>query len=106
MSSKSRSSIRAGLALVVVAGVLTACSSATIVRSPASAPDKPTPKTSVARPGATVTVQRGDTLYAISRRTNVTPQDLAAWNGLSGSATIYPGQTLRLYPGNAAPAAR
>ncbi|MEE7561419.1 peptidoglycan DD-metalloendopeptidase family protein, partial [Xanthomonas sp. Kuri4-2] len=46
----------------------------------------------------TVTVQRGDTLYAISRRTNILPQDLAAWNGLSAPNTIYPGQTLRLYP--------
>ncbi|WAT16264.1 peptidoglycan DD-metalloendopeptidase family protein [Xanthomonas fragariae] len=89
--------------LAVVIG-LTACSSATLVRSPGagggSSSSRPAvaPRPSVPRPGATVTVQRGDTLYAISRRTNITAPDLAAWNGLASPNTIYPGQTLKLYP--------
>lgn len=49
----------------------------------------------------TVVVKQGDTLYAISRRTGVAPQDLAAWNRLTASKTIYPDQVLRLYPEDA-----
>ncbi len=97
--------LRSGVVAVLAAGVLTACGSATVVRPSGGSGSKGSasaPRTSVARPGATVTVQRGDTLYAISRRTNVTPLDLAAWNGLSSPSTIYPGQTLRLYPQGAA----
>jgi len=53
----------------------------------------------VAKPGQTAVIRRGDTLYALARIHNITPRDLAAWNGLSEPYTIYPGQTLRLYPG-------
>ncbi|HHW4681249.1 MAG TPA: peptidoglycan DD-metalloendopeptidase family protein, partial [Xylella taiwanensis] len=53
---------------------------------------------SIVKPDQTVVVKQGDTLYAISRRTGVTPQDLATWNRLPSSNTIYPGQVLRLYP--------
>ena len=96
-------SVTRGSALLLV-GLLAACSSATVVRSPSAGGGRSvarTPKTSIAKPGATVTVQRGDTLYAISRRTGITPQDLIAWNGLSSPNTLYPGQTLRLYPAGA-----
>lgn len=41
----------------------------------------------------TYTVQRGDTLYAISRRYNVSVGDLMSWNGLTNHM-IYPGQKL------------
>jgi len=58
----------------------------------------PTPKISIAQPGKTIIVQRGDTLYNLARTHNITPRDLSAWNGLSDPNTIYPGQTLRLYP--------
>jgi len=58
----------------------------------------PTPKVSVAQPGRTVVVRKGDTLYNLARTYNITPRDLSAWNGLSDPNTIYPGQTLRLYP--------
>ncbi|GHH54494.1 lipoprotein [[Pseudomonas] boreopolis] len=97
---------RHGASLLLV-GALAACSSATVVRSPSagSAAASSAPRTSVAKPGAVVTVQRGDTLYAISRRTGITPQDLSAWNNLSSPDTIYPGQTLRLYPPGAGTAA-
>ncbi|MFT4249570.1 MAG: peptidoglycan DD-metalloendopeptidase family protein [Pseudomonas sp.] len=98
---------RRGVALLLV-GMLAACGSATVVRSPSAggrASVASVPKASVAKPGATVTVQRGDTLYAISRRTGIAPQDLAAWNGLSTPDTLYPGQSLRLYPSGGAVAA-
>ncbi|MEA9653020.1 peptidoglycan DD-metalloendopeptidase family protein [Xanthomonas campestris pv. raphani] len=104
MSRAQMKLVRKTAVMLVVAAGLTACSSATVVRSPnsgsgggASRPSA-APRPSVPRPGATVTVQRGDTLYAISRRTNITAPDLAAWNGLSSPNTIYPGQTLKLYP--------
>ncbi|PPU53497.1 hypothetical protein XarbCFBP6827_19510 [Xanthomonas arboricola] len=104
MSTLQMNSVRKTAVLLAVAVGLGACSSATVVRSPgagggsASARPSAAPRPSVPRPGATVTVQRGDTLYAISRRTNITAPDLAAWNGLSSPNTIYPGQTLKLYP--------
>ncbi|MGX6993069.1 hypothetical protein CBF34_05030 [Vagococcus penaei] len=41
----------------------------------------------------TYTVQRGDTLYAISRRYNVSVGNLMSWNGLTNHM-IYPGQKL------------
>ncbi|KHL52409.1 LysM peptidoglycan-binding domain-containing protein, partial [Xanthomonas cannabis] len=104
MSKLQMNSVRKTAVLLMVAAGLAACSSATVVRSPGagggSSSPRPSaaPRPSVPRPGATVTVQRGDTLYAISRRTNITAPDLAAWNGLSSPNTIYPGQTLKLYP--------
>jgi lipoprotein NlpD len=104
MKNKPGMDMRHAAALLLI-GALTACSSATVVRSPSAggrAPASSAPKASVPKPGATVTVQRGDTLYAISRRTGITPQDLSAWNGLSSPDMLYPGQTLRLYPAGAA----
>ncbi|QBG83483.1 LysM peptidoglycan-binding domain-containing protein [Xanthomonas oryzae] len=103
MSKTQMNSVRKTAVMLAVAIGLTACSSATVVRSPgasggSSSRPSTAPRPSVPRPGATVTVQRGDTLYAISRRTNITAADLAAWNGLSSPNTIYPGQTLKLYP--------
>ncbi|MBD1521442.1 peptidoglycan DD-metalloendopeptidase family protein [Xanthomonas citri pv. citri] len=104
MSKTQMNSARKTAVMLAIAIGLTACSSATVVRSPgasgsgASSRPSAAPRPSVPRPGATVTVQRGDTLYAISRRTNITAADLAAWNGLSSPNTIYPGQTLMLYP--------
>ncbi len=76
---------------------LTACGTATVMR-PDNISNVSTPPTSIARLDQTVVVKQGDTLYAISRRTGVTPQDLAIWNKLPSSSTIYPGQVLRLYP--------
>lgn len=106
MSKTQMNSVRKTAVMLAVAIALTACSSATVVRSPgatggSSSRPSTVPRPSVPRPGATVTVQRGDTLYAISRRTNITAADLAAWNGLSSPNTIYPGQTLKLYPDGA-----
>ncbi|MCW4456327.1 peptidoglycan DD-metalloendopeptidase family protein [Flavobacterium sp. MXW15] len=86
--------------LVLAVAALGACGTATVVRNPGTS-GAPVPTTSVAKPGATVTVKRGDTLYAIARQHNITPRDLAAWNRLSEPYTIYPGQSLRLYPAGA-----
>jgi lipoprotein NlpD len=92
-------------ALVLVVGSLVACGTATVVKpSGAGTSGRPAaansaPRVSVAKPGQTATVRRGDTLYALARIHNITPRDLAAWNGLSEPHTIYPGQVIKLYPG-------
>lgn len=91
-------------ALVLAVSTLGACGTATVVKP--SAPGRgghPTPQASVAKPGQTAVVRRGDTLYALARIHNITPRDLAAWNGLAEPYTIYPGQALKLYPGGSAP---
>jgi len=90
------------LAVLALAG----CGTATVVKKSGSGSGAPVPRTSVAKSGQTTTVRQGDTLYAIARRTNVSPLDLASWNGLSSPNTIYPGQVLRLYPSSGAAPAR
>jgi len=87
--------------LLMILLMLSGCGQATL--RPATNPSNtstalPTPKVSVAQPGRTIVVRRGDTLYNLARTHNITPRDLSAWNGLSDPNTIYPGQTLRLYP--------
>ncbi|MFC6841778.1 peptidoglycan DD-metalloendopeptidase family protein [Xanthomonas theicola] len=79
---------------------LGACSSATVVRTSAApgTSSAVAARASVPKPGVSATVRRGDTLYAIARANNISAQDLAAWNRLSPPYTIYPGQSLRLYP--------
>lgn len=94
-----------GRALAVLAVVsLAACGTATVVKpsgGSSGSSASTTPRTSVPKPGQTAIVRRGDTLFGIARINNITPRDLAAWNGLSEPYTIYPGQALRLYPGGA-----
>jgi len=89
--------------LLIMLLVLSGCGKATVrPANPSSSSTKnsvpPTPKVSVAQPGRTVVVRQGDTLYNLARTYNITPRDLSAWNGLSDPNTIYPGQSLRLYP--------
>lgn len=94
---------RRALALLLVAS-LSACGTATVVKPSgggSASSTSTTPRVSVAKPGQTAVVRRGDTLFGIARINNITPRDLAAWNGLSEPYTIYPGQALRLYPGGA-----
>jgi len=43
-------------------------------------------------------VVQGDTLYSISWRYGLDYRDVAAWNNISGSYVIYPGQKIRLIP--------
>ena len=90
--------IRNAVALLAIAA-LAGCGTATVVKPSGSGGSSTTPRTSVAKPGQSVVVRRGDTLYGLARIHNITPRDLGAWNGLAEPYTIYPGQTLRLYPG-------
>ncbi len=95
-----RNGLRGSVCLLVAIG-LGACSSATVVRTsgaPGSKPGAAAPRPSVPKPGVSATVRRGDTLYAIARANSIAPQDLAAWNRLPPPYTIYPGQSLKLYP--------
>lgn len=83
------------LAIVVLAAMmLVACGKSSVTRTQGAGATGSTP-----RPGQTVTVQRGDTLYRIAVNNGITTLDLATWNGISPPYTIYPGQRLRLYPG-------
>jgi len=59
-------------------------------------------------PGGSYRVVKGDTLYSIAFRNKVDFRDLAKWNNVDSSYTIWPGQDLRLSPpdqGRQAPAA-
>lgn len=49
-------------------------------------------------PFVTYRVQRGDSLWTIAKRYDVTPRDLMQWNGLTTSR-IYPGDEVRIYVG-------
>lgn len=75
---------------------LAACSS-TVVRETGSSRGS---SRVVSQPkyGSTVRVERGETLYGIAFRNGIDFRDLAAWNNIPSPYTIYPGQTLRLYP--------
>ncbi|PTT57151.1 MULTISPECIES: peptidoglycan DD-metalloendopeptidase family protein [unclassified Stenotrophomonas] len=93
-------------ALLLAVATLGACGTATVVKPAGGRGGSTvhtTPQASVAKPGQTAVIRKGDTLYALARIHNITPRDLAAWNGLSEPYTIYPGQTLKLYPGGGAP---
>lgn len=79
---------------------LAACSSK-VVRTTGSGGAS---STSTPKPGATIVVRRGDTLYRLAVNNGISPMDLALWNGISAPYTIYPGQRLRLYPRSGATA--
>ncbi len=86
---------RALVLSVAVMAALAACHS-TVVRQTGSSGGGRV----VSQPkyGQTVRVQRGDTLYGLAFRNGIDFRDLAAWNGIGSPYTIYPGQSLRLYP--------
>ncbi len=50
-------------------------------------------------PVQTVTVKRGDTLWAIARQFNTTVSAIADLNGIQNPNLIYPGQVLKITPG-------
>lgn len=54
--------------------------------------------------GAEYTVSKGDTLYSIAWQHGHDYRTVARWNGISAPYTIYPGQTIRMYPGRTAAA--
>lgn len=88
------------LALGAALLALAACGRSHVVRAP-SAEARPAPRVSQPKPGATVVVQRGQTVYRIATEHGITPLDLALWNDIPPPYTIYPGQRLRLYPRDA-----
>ncbi|MGY0611231.1 MULTISPECIES: peptidoglycan DD-metalloendopeptidase family protein [unclassified Luteimonas] len=77
-------------ALLVLAG----CGTSKVVREGGSA----SARSSTPKPGQTITVRRGDNLYRLATSNGISALDLAMWNGIAAPYTIYPGQTLRLYP--------
>jgi lipoprotein NlpD len=90
--------IAAGALLAVVAASLAACGTARVVHAPVAAPPARPVRVSQPRPGATVVVRRGDTVYRIATSHGISALDLAMWNDIRPPYTIYPGQQLRLYP--------
>ncbi|MBG9982661.1 LysM peptidoglycan-binding domain-containing protein [Aerococcaceae bacterium DSM 111020] len=64
-------------------------------QKPETPKPQPEPET---KPAASYTVVRGDTLYKISQRNNITINQLRAWNNISGNL-ITPGQRLVVSPG-------
>lgn len=95
----------AQLALIAGAALLVAACSSTVTRTGSGSAGRGTSASTsapraVSRPkyGQSATVQRGQTLYRIATENGIVPTDLAAWNGLAPPYTIYPGQSLKLYP--------
>ncbi|RZA31328.1 MAG: LysM peptidoglycan-binding domain-containing protein [Lysobacteraceae bacterium] len=93
---RNAQSTAAILIVACMALVLAACSS-TVSRESGTAGSS---QRTVSKPkyGATVQVQRGDTLYGLAFRNGIDFRDLASWNRIGAPYTIYPGQSLRLYP--------
>lgn len=84
------------IVFLAVATIAMAACTSTVVRKGGAASS--TPRVSTPKYGATAQVRRGDTMYGIAFRNGIDVRDLAAWNGISAPYTIYPGQSLRLYP--------
>lgn len=89
------------LVVLLVTVLLSACGSSRVIREGGSAGPTSTP-----RPGQSVTVQRGDTVYRLATSNGISALDLATWNNIRPPYTIYPGQRLRLYPGSSTTPAR
>lgn len=98
MINKCMTHLRAMLVLGTAVVFLAACSSS-VVRETSPSSSYPSQRI-VSKPkyGATVRVQRGDTLFGVAFRNGIDYRDLAAWNSISSPYTIYPGQSLKLYP--------
>jgi len=94
--SQRWSGVLALLAVLALALTLVACGKSRVRSSGAA--QFPAPGQSVANPGQSIIVRRGDTIYRLATQRNINPQDLAAWNGIRPPYTIYPGQRLNLYP--------
>jgi len=88
------------LALTAALLILAACGKTQVYREGSARPGSASSGRSVAKPGKSVTVQRGDSLYKIGRSHGISALDLALWNGIEPPYTIHPGQRLRLYPSN------
>ena len=73
-----------------LAWLVAGCGSSHVIRTPV--------RVSAPKYGASVVVQRGDTLYHLATSNGISVLDLAVWNDIAPPYTIYPGQRLRLYP--------
>lgn len=100
--TSSRLSIAARQMMVVamlLPFALIGCGTARVVTTPSHSPASTRPvHVSTPKSGATAVVHRGDTLYRIATRNGISVLDLAMWNNVPPPYTIYPGQSLRLYP--------
>jgi lipoprotein NlpD len=95
--------IRGYLCLLALTAALAACAQTSVVRESGHR-GKPVPGRTANRPanrpkpGAIITVRKGDTMYRLAVENGVSPLDLAMWNRIPPPYTIYPGQRLRLSP--------
>jgi lipoprotein NlpD len=93
---------RGGMLLLIWAGVcvsLAGCAQNNVIRETSAQRPQPRPIVRKApKPGASVVVRRGDTLYRVAVNHGLSPLDLAMWNRIPPPYTIYPGQRLRLSP--------
>ena len=85
MIDKPMTHFRAILALGLTCVLLAACSS-TVVRQTSPSSSNPSQRI-VSKPkyGATVNVQRGDTLFGVAFRNQIDYRDLAAWNNIGST---------------------
>ncbi|MFM7397492.1 MAG: LysM peptidoglycan-binding domain-containing protein [Verrucomicrobiota bacterium] len=102
---------RAQLPTKVVAAPAAAPVSAPVVAAPAPALATPPAAALVgsakAAPGETITVMKGETLFAIAKRQGVSVAQLASSNGLPLNATLREGQRLKIpAPGQSGTAAK
>jgi lipoprotein NlpD len=87
------------LAMLLPALLLCACGTARVVRGAGVGHSSSRPvRVSAPKYGETAVVHRGETLYHIATTHGISALDLAVWNDVPPPYTIYPGQTLRLYP--------
>jgi len=86
---------------VLVALSLVACGKTQVYREAGTDHSSAPSVRRSAKPGQTITVQRGDNLSRLGHAYGVSALDLALWNGIEPPYTIYPGQRLRLYPSEA-----
>jgi len=93
------------LAASVLVLALAACGKSQVYREPSASRVPAAAGSSSAKPGQTITVRRGDTIYRLALDNGISPLDLAVWNGIAPPYTIYPGQRLRLYPAEGAASA-
>ena len=102
MSNSNLSKAGPAWLIMLAAAGLASCSSS-VVRETSSSTSSGSPQRVVSQPkyGTTIKVQRGDTMYGVAFRNGIDFRDLAAWNGIASPYTIYPGQSLRLYPSGA-----
>lgn len=88
-----------GTSVVALALASAGCAKTRVVRDDGHRTKPVAPRSANrAKPGGSVQVRKGDTLYRIAVDNGVSPLDVAMWNRIPPPYTIYPGQRLRLSP--------